>query len=110
MQLTPTLLKAAGLCAGLVFSGASIAQGAYPSAPITVIVPFAAGGSVDVTARIVLPKLADRLKQPMVIENVPGAAGTIGTLRAIRAKADGYTLLFAVPARSPWRRRWRRTP
>lgn len=96
MQPTPTLLKAAALCAGLVFSGASIAQGAYPSAPITVIVPFAAGGSVDVTARIVLPKLADRLKQAMVIENVPGAAGTIGTLRAIRAKADGYTLLFAV--------------
>ena len=82
--------------AGLALSGAALAQGAYPSAPLTVIVPFAAGGSVDVAARIVLPKLAVRLKQPVVIENVPGAAGTIGTQRAIRARPDGYTLLFAV--------------
>ena len=77
-------------------AGACMAQAPYPAAPITVIVPFAAGGSVDVAARIVLPKLAERLRQPMVIENTPGAAGTIGTQRAIRAKPDGYTLLFAV--------------
>ena len=72
------------------------AQSAYPSAPIIVIVPFPGGGSVDVAARIIMPRLAERLKQPVVIENVPGAAGTIGTQRAIRARADGYTLLFAV--------------
>ena len=80
----------------LATSSAGLAQGNYPAGPITVIVPFAAGGSVDVAARIILPKLSDRLKQPVVIENVPGAAGTIGTQRAIRARADGYTLLFAV--------------
>ena len=68
----------------------------YPSKPITVIVPCAAGGSVDATARVILPKLSERLKQPVVVENVPGAAGTIGTARAIRSPSDGYTLLFAV--------------
>ena len=75
---------------------ASIAQTSWPSGPVTVVVPFPAGGSVDVAARIVLPRLADRLKQPVVIENTVGAAGTIGTLRVARAKPDGQTLLFAV--------------
>jgi tripartite-type tricarboxylate transporter receptor subunit TctC len=68
----------------------------YPTKPVTVIVPFAAGGGVDATARLVMTKLADVLKQPVVIDNVAGAAGTIGALKAARAPADGYTLLFAV--------------
>lgn len=68
----------------------------YPGKPISVIVPFAAGGGVDATARLIMTRLADVLKQPVVIENVAGAAGTIGTLKAARAPADGYTLLFAV--------------
>lgn len=77
--------------------GAPVAQAqSYPAKPITVIVPFAAGGGVDATARLIMPKLADILRQPVVIENVAGAAGTIGTLKAARAPADGYTLLFAV--------------
>lgn len=68
----------------------------YPVKPISVIVPFAAGGGVDTTARLIMTRLADVLKQPVVIENVAGAAGTIGTQKAARAPADGYTLLFAV--------------
>lgn len=77
--------------------GAALAQAQnFPAKPITVIVPFAAGGGVDSTARLIMPKLADQLKQTVVIENVAGAAGTIGTLKAARAPADGYTLLFAV--------------
>src|SRR5215510_8491718 len=76
--------------------GAAMAQQPYPNRPITVIVPFAAGGSVDSTARFVLTKLAERLKQPVIVENVAGAAGTIGTQRAISSTPDGYTLLFAV--------------
>lgn len=68
----------------------------YPGKPISVIVPFAAGGGVDATARLIMTRLADVLKQPVVIENVAGAAGTIGTQKAARAPADGYTLLFAV--------------
>lgn len=81
--------------AGVLAAPAAQAQ-AYPAKPITVIVPFAAGGGVDATARLIMPKLAEVLKQPVVIENVAGAAGTIGTLKAARAPADGYTLLFAV--------------
>lgn len=74
---------------------AAIAQ-SYPSKPITLIVPFAAGGGVDATARLVNTKLGEVLKQPVVIDNVAGAAGTIGTQKAARSTADGYTLLFAV--------------
>ena len=63
---------------------------------VTVVVPFAPGGGVDSTARLVVPKLADALNQPMVIENVAGASGTIGTQKVARAPADGCMLLFAV--------------
>jgi tripartite-type tricarboxylate transporter receptor subunit TctC len=68
----------------------------YPSKPVSVIVPFAAGGGVDATARLILPKVAEILKQPVVIDNVAGAAGTIGADKAAKARNDGYTLLFAV--------------
>lgn len=80
---------------GALAAGAAAAQ-PYPNRHVTVIVPFAAGGSVDATARLILPKLAERLKQPVIVENVPGAAGTVGTQRAVSAAPDGYTLLFAV--------------
>lgn len=69
---------------------------AWPAKPVVVVVPFAAGGSVDSAARIVLQKLGERLKQPFVVDNAAGAAGTIGTLKAAKSPADGYTLLFAV--------------
>ena len=80
-----------------VSAGLALAQtGAYPSRPVTVIVPFAAGGSVDAAARLVLQSLGERTRQTFVIENVAGASGTIGTQKVARATADGYTLLFAV--------------
>jgi tripartite-type tricarboxylate transporter receptor subunit TctC len=69
---------------------------AYPSRPITLVVPYAAGGSVDAVARIVVPRLSERLGQSVVIENVAGAGGIVGTQRVARASADGYTLLFSV--------------
>ena len=86
--LAATCLLAASL-------GTALAQG-YPTKPVTVIVPFGAGGGVDATARLITPKLGEALKQSVVIENVAGAAGTIGTQKVARAAADGYTLLFAV--------------
>ena len=95
---TRTFLSAlAGLCTTLVplWPAGAHAQ-TYPSKPVTVIVPFAAGGGVDATARLIMPKLAEVLKQAVVIENVAGAAGTIGALKAARATPDGHTLLFAV--------------
>ena len=93
MKLRTFLKAALAVCALLALQ--AHAQ-SWPAKPITVIVPFGAGGGVDATARVVMAKLADILKQPVVIENVAGAAGTIGTQKAARSAADGYTLLFAV--------------
>jgi tripartite-type tricarboxylate transporter receptor subunit TctC len=69
------------------------AQG-YPSRPITVVVPNPAGGPMDTVARIIAERMRARLGQPIIIENVPGAAGSIGTGRVARAAGDGYTLSF----------------
>ena len=67
---------------------------AWPSKPVRFIVPFTAGGSIDVLARLVGKYLGTRLNQPIVVENRTGAGGTIGTDFVARAAADGYTLLF----------------
>lgn len=67
---------------------------AFPSRPITVIVPYTPGGSVDTVARLVTAQLQKQLGQPIVIENKPGASGMIGSEQVARAKADGYTLLL----------------
>jgi len=72
---------------------AAIAQD-YPSRPITLIVPFGAGGPTDALARIVTNRMAQTLKQTIVIENVTGAAGTIGIGRVARAAPDGYTVVI----------------
>jgi tripartite-type tricarboxylate transporter receptor subunit TctC len=64
----------------------------YPSRPITIVVPFAAGGPTDTIARIVAERMSLPLKHSLVIENITGAAGTIGVGRVARASADGYTL------------------
>jgi tripartite-type tricarboxylate transporter receptor subunit TctC len=67
---------------------------AYPARPVTIVVPFAAGGSTDVSARIVGEYMARTLGQQFIIENVVGAGGTTGSLRAMRARPDGYTILM----------------
>jgi tripartite-type tricarboxylate transporter receptor subunit TctC len=64
----------------------------YPSRPITMIVPFAAGGPTDVAARVVSEHMSRTLGQQVVVENVVGAGGTIGSLRTMRANPDGYTI------------------
>src|SRR5205823_5694805 len=74
-------------------SGRRFACGAaYPTRPVTVIVPFAPGGATDVIGRIVAEYLSRALGQQFVIENVAGAGGTTGTTRAMRASPDGYTI------------------
>jgi tripartite-type tricarboxylate transporter receptor subunit TctC len=72
---------------------ASAAAETYPSRPITMIVPFAAGGVTDIVARIVTDRMKTSLGQPVVVENVSGAGGTIGVTRLYRAAPDGYTLV-----------------
>jgi len=67
-------------------------QDKYPSRPIKVIVPFGAGGVADITVRVVTERLGDVLGQRFVIENVPGAGGTLAAQRVLQAPADGYTL------------------
>jgi tripartite-type tricarboxylate transporter receptor subunit TctC len=66
----------------------------YPSRPVTLVVPIAAGGGLDTTARILAEKLQDNLQQPFVVENRPGAGSTVGTNLVAKAKPDGYTLLL----------------
>ncbi|HET9902450.1 MAG TPA: tripartite tricarboxylate transporter substrate-binding protein [Xanthobacteraceae bacterium] len=72
---------------------AALAADDYPNRPITVVVPFAAGGASDVVARIVTEHMSRTLGQSMVIENVGGAGGTLGSARVASASPDGYTLL-----------------
>src|SRR5882757_8128922 len=67
----------------------------YPTRPVRIIAGFAAGGGVDVTARLIGQWLTDRLGQSFVIENRPGAGGNIGTEAVVNAAPDGYTLLLA---------------
>jgi tripartite-type tricarboxylate transporter receptor subunit TctC len=76
---------------GLGLSGAAFAQD-YPTRPITMIVPFPAGGATDTLARFLAERMRAILGQPLIIENVGGAAGSIGVTRAVRSPADGYTL------------------
>src|SRR5262245_19219871 len=67
---------------------------AYPARPVTVIVPFAAGGGTDVAARIVGEHMSRTLGQQFVVQNIAGAGGTVGSTRAMRADPDGYTILM----------------
>ncbi len=75
-----------------VASPAALAQDQYPSRPITMIVPFAAGGSTDVIARVIADAMRHVLEQPIVIENRGGAGGSIGTAAIAKAEPDGYTI------------------
>jgi tripartite-type tricarboxylate transporter receptor subunit TctC len=78
---------------GLAVTGAQ-AQGNYPQRPVTMIVPFAAGGPTDVIARIVGEHMSRTLGQQIVVENVAGAGGTTGITRAAQATPDGYTIMM----------------
>ena len=88
------ILIAASLVLALA-AGAASAQ-SWPSRPVRFVVPFVAGSSPDVTARMIAPKLSDALGQPVIVENRGGAAGIIGAELVAKAAPDGYTLLYPV--------------
>jgi tripartite-type tricarboxylate transporter receptor subunit TctC len=83
------------LCAALVALCAQAQAQTYPAKPVRIIVPYAPGGIVDTSARVIAQKLTERWGQQVVVENRPGGNGFIGTVAAAKSPADGYTLLVA---------------
>jgi tripartite-type tricarboxylate transporter receptor subunit TctC len=73
----------------------------YPTRPVRIVVGFAAGGGGDIVARLIGSALSERLGQPLVIENRPGAGGNIGTEAVARSAPDGYTLLLVGATNAP---------
>jgi len=85
------------VCASIVLSGTARAEN-YPAHPVKIVVPFPAGGSNDIIARILASKLSERTGQQFVVENRGGAGGTIGSLAVAKAEPDGHTLLINASA------------
>lgn len=88
-----------GALATPLASGA-FAQSGYPNRPVRIVVPYAPGGGADILARAVGERLGEVWRQPVIVENRPGAGGSVGTEAVARAPADGYTLLMASPSHS----------
>ncbi len=88
-----TLLSAAACMAALVLPGTA-ARAAYPDRPIRLVIPWSVGGSTDMLGRVLAEGMGKRLGTAVVVENKPGATGTIGYAQVARADRDGYTLLL----------------
>ncbi|PZO65022.1 MAG: ABC transporter substrate-binding protein [Paracoccus denitrificans] len=93
-SITRRLLLGAALAVGLAGSAAA----AFPDRPITLVIPFAAGGSTDVVGRIVAEKMSNELGQQVIVQNVGGAGGSLGAQQVAKADADGYTILMGTVA------------
>jgi tripartite-type tricarboxylate transporter receptor subunit TctC len=93
MNIQTALLIAFGVTSALACVTPAAAQ-TYPSKPVRIVVGLAAGGGVDILGRVIGQSLSERLGQPFVVENRPGAGGNIGTEAVVKAPADGYTLLL----------------
>ena len=89
----PSFLRPLAVASAVAFTGTAFAQAAYPTKAITIVVPYPAGGSNDTFARQVAKELGDALKQPVIIDNRPGASGNTGTGQVAKAAPDGYTLV-----------------
>lgn len=93
-------LKLGGLSAAVLYgclaAGIALAQNGYPHKPIRIVVPVAAGGGTDYTARLIGQKLSEAWGQPVIVDNRPGAAGNLGVELASKATPDGYTLVMPI--------------
>jgi len=99
MQKKTKLLKVMGLACSMAAASLSLtpqaAHAAYPEKPITIVIPFAAGGAADTLGRLLAEKIGQKVKQPVIVENKPGAGTLIASQHVANAKPDGYTLLLA---------------
>ena len=89
----PSFIRPLAVAWAVALAGTAFAQAAYPTKAITIVVPYPAGGSNDTFARQVAKELGDALKQPVIIDNRPGASGNTGTGQVAKAAPDGYTLV-----------------
>src|SRR5205809_7795136 len=89
------LLPVAAAVVALLRAPAMASEQAYPTRPITVIVPFAGGSASDVVMRIMLDRMSKSIGQPFIVDNRPGAGGNTGTAAAVKAAPDGYTLVMS---------------
>ena len=94
LSTLPRWSRRALLCAAVAACPLAHADSAYPNKPVTLLVPYPAGGANDAVARLIGKKMGDDLKQPVIIDNRPGAGTTIGTAVAAKAAPDGYTLVL----------------
>jgi len=102
--INPRVNVLGAMLALLAATGMASAQN-FPSRPLTLVVPFAAGGPSDVAGRILAQGLSDVLGQQVVVENPSGAGGTVGSLRVAKAPPDGYQFVIATAAPTPGARR-----
>ena len=99
IRFTRRAFTAALLALGLASAGTGTTlAAAYPDKPINFVVPYPAGGATDIVGRLLAQKLSEAWKVPVVVENKPGAGGTIGNNTVVRAAPDGYTVLVAITA------------